>query len=86
MPKSVPTQFEEAFAAAAVDDSMCVVGRLIAEHEAGGVIRAKVDDSIHYSAATISRVLKQFSITLSHEAINKHRKGACRCLPDKAGV
>jgi hypothetical protein len=71
---------EQAFEAAVQKDNLCPVGKIIAESEHGDVIAAKVADQLHYSAAVISRVLKNldFPVT-SSETIQKHRKGACRC-------
>lgn len=71
---------EAAFADAMKKDNMCPVGKIISEHEAGDVIADKVKDDLHYSATTIARVLKGLGLPpLSTEAINKHRRGACRC-------
>lgn len=73
-------EIEAAFADAVKDNSKCKVGRIVADSEYGDVIEAKIEDDLHYSAAVISRVLKGLGYgPLSSEAINKHRKGACRC-------
>jgi hypothetical protein len=73
-------EIEAAFAEAVKDNSMCKVGRIVAESENGDVIAAKIEDDLHYSAAVIARVLKGLGYgPLSSEAINKHRHGTCRC-------
>lgn len=72
---------EAAFEEALKKDNLCPVGKIIEEHEAGSVIAAKVKDELHYSAATIARVMKGLGFPpLSTEAINKHRRSACRCV------
>lgn len=76
-------ELEAAFAAAVKEDNLCNLGKLL--DSVGGdvrtVIDAKVRDDLHYSAATISRVLKGLGFPpVSSETISKHRKGACRCM------
>lgn len=72
---------EAAFEEAVKKDRYCGIGKVIAEHEHGEVIRAKVEDEVHYSAAVISRVLKSLGVgVVSSNLINTHRKGACRCV------
>lgn len=74
------SEIAAAFEAAKKQVSMCNVGRIIAEHEAGALIKEKIDDNLGYSAATISRVLKGLGFPpVSSNAINSHRKRACRC-------
>lgn len=76
---SVTDALEAAFADAVSVNNYCSVGKAIKEHEAGEVIKAKVDDVATYSSATISRVLKAFGLTIASNTINQHRKHACRC-------
>jgi hypothetical protein len=80
--KPTKKSVEDAFAAAVKEDNLCNLGRLLAEvdPEVRKVIEAKVQDTLHYSAATISRVLKGLGFPpVSSESVSKHRKGACRC-------
>ena len=83
--KQTPTKktVEEAFEAAVKEDNLCNLGKVLAGVEADirRVIESKVADDLHYSAATISRVLKGLGYPpVSSETISKHRKGACRCV------
>lgn len=73
---------EEAFREAVVEDNRCSFGRLLDSVDADVrvVVEAKVADDLHYSAATISRVLKGLGFPpISAEMITKHRRGNCRC-------
>lgn len=75
-----PSDIELAFAEAQAS-KLCSVGKIIAEHEHGDFIAGKVNDVLTYSAPTVSRVLKGLGIgPLSTEAVQKHRKGTCRCM------
>lgn len=74
-------EIEDAFAEAVKADNQCGLGKIIAESPHGAVIAEKVADQLHYPATTISRVLKVLGFpSVSTETINKHRKGACRCI------
>lgn len=73
---------EDAFEAAVQEDSLCSLGRLLkgVDDDVRKVIESKVADDLHYSAATISRVLKGLGFpVVSSEMITKHRRGNCRC-------
>ena len=75
-------EIEAAFEAAVSADRFCSLGKVIAEHEHGAVIKAKVDDDVTYSSRVISRVLRNLGIgSFGIETIQKHRKGDCRCTP-----
>jgi len=77
---SARAEIEAAFEAVRKQENLCSLGRVIAEHEAGDVLASKVNDTLHYSAATVSRVLKGLGLpSISPETINHHRKGICRC-------
>lgn len=80
---SKPTlaDLESAFAVERKKTAICPVAKVIAEHEHGPAIEAKVMDVLNYSAPTVNRVLKTFGIGLSVESIQKHRKGTCKCQP-----
>lgn len=74
---------EAAFAAAVKEDNLCNLGRLLdsCESDVRTVLETKVSDELHYSAATIARVLKGLGFPpVSPETISKHRKSACRCM------
>lgn len=79
--KPTLTDIEAAFAAERNKTAICPVAKVISEHEHGPAIEVKVMDVLNYSAPTINRVLKTFGIGLSVEAIQKHRKGTCKCQP-----
>lgn len=73
---------EAAFTAAVKDDNRCNLGRLLdsVEEDVKAVLTAKIADDLHYSSATIARVLKALDFpAVSPETISKHRKGLCRC-------
>lgn len=73
---------EDAFEAAVQEDSLCSLGRLLkgVDDDVRKVIESKVADDLHYSAATISRVLKGLGFPVVYsEMITKHRRGNCRC-------
>ena len=73
---------EAAFAEAVKADNLCSLGKVIAEHQHGAVIRAKVEDDVTYSSRVIARVLKNLGIgSFGIETIQKHRRGECRCVP-----
>lgn len=76
--KDIESAFEEAVKL----DRYCSLGKVIAEHEHGATIKAKVDDEVTYSSRVISRVLKNLGIgSFGIETIQKHRKKDCRCVP-----
>lgn len=55
----------------------CEVGNVI---EAYPALEAKIMDVEHYSARTVSRVLRGLGVsTAADSTVQKHRKGDCRC-------
>jgi len=77
-PKNVERAFEEAVS----QDTRCSLGRMLdgCEPDVRKVIDTKVADDLHYSAATIARVLKGLGFPpVSAETITKHRRSLCRC-------
>lgn len=75
----VEKKFETAFEEATSDSLYCSVGKTIATHDAGAVIKAKVEDVEHYSSTMISKVLRTLGVRLSADTISSHRKHVCRC-------
>lgn len=71
---------EKAFQDAVKDDQKCAFARYMDESEFGDVIRTKVADETHYSAAVIAKVLKGIGFpVVSAKAISAHRRNECRC-------
>jgi hypothetical protein len=79
MATSVSKELAAALHKASEADAFCAVGKAIKDHEAGDVIAEAVADVSRYSAAMLSRVLKQFDLVLSNSLILDHRRGTCRC-------
>lgn len=79
-PKVSQADMELAFEEAVAQNRYCSLGRIIAEDPNGPVIKAKVEDNLHYSSAVISRVLKKLNYPpVSADLITKHRNHGCRC-------
>lgn len=79
-------QMEDAFRDAVKDTSTCSVGKLLdsVDEDLSKMLKSKIADEVHYSAAVIVRVLKSLGLgTISPDMMNKHRKGLCRCVPTK---
>lgn len=74
-------EVEQAFEDEMRQSNLCGLGKIMAEAgENGDVIREKVNDQVHYSAAVIARVLKRLGMgPISAQMIVTHRKGECRC-------
>lgn len=70
---------EAAFAAAGPQRHLkkCAVGQVIEEYPA---LADRIMDVEHYSAKTISKVLRNLGVsTAADTTVTKHRKGECRC-------
>lgn len=77
-----PVGVERAFEEAVSQDTLCSLGRMLngCGSDVRAVIETKVKDDLHYSAATIARVLKGLGFPpVSPETITKHRRSLCRC-------
>lgn len=75
----IEEKFEAAFEEAVGDSLYCSVGKTILNHDAGEVIKDKVNDVERYSATMISKVLGTLGVRLSPDTIASHRKHTCRC-------
>jgi hypothetical protein len=70
---------EAAFAAAApaTNTRKCSIGNTIEQYP---VLAGKIMDVEHYSAKTVSKVLRGLGVsTASDGTVTKHRKGDCCC-------
>lgn len=82
--KHTREEVERAFEDAVSENRYCSLGKVIAESEHGDIIKSKVDDNLHYSAAVIARVLKRMGYPpISSVQISKHRQGVCKCVENR---
>ena len=83
MTSTTKQDIEAAFEDAIADTRFCSLGKILAAHEYGDLLREKIEDNARYSSRVVSRVLRSIGAgAISPDQVTKHRKHDCLCYQE----